>query len=64
MPRRLHRGDHDRARFSIDMMVELVNAGLASASAERVIAGVAQDRGCAREDHVCGRRALYCIGQN
>jgi hypothetical protein len=46
------------------MMVELVNAGLASASAERVIAGVAQDRGCAREDHVCGRRALYCIGQN
>jgi hypothetical protein len=40
--------------FSIDMMVELVNAGLASATAERVVAGSRRSRSRGSR----GRRAL------
>jgi hypothetical protein len=34
---RLHRSAHG---FSIEMMVELINGGFASASAERMVAGI------------------------
>jgi hypothetical protein len=44
--------------FSIDMMVEMVNAGLASATAERVVAGQAPGRGRKVRITEAGRRAL------
>jgi hypothetical protein len=40
--------------FSIDMMVELVNAGLASATTERVVAGGLKIRGRPAADHGSG----------
>jgi hypothetical protein len=40
--------------FSIPQMVELVEAGLATATAERVVAGRQEDRSCRGADHRCG----------
>ena len=45
--------------FSVDMLADLIRTGLATASTERVIAGLAQDRGCPLADH--GRPAGRAI---
>jgi hypothetical protein len=37
--KRLHRSDHACARFKPEMVVEMIRDGLATASAERMIAG-------------------------
>jgi hypothetical protein len=58
MPRRLHRGDHDRGGFSTDTTVELVNAGLATAQAERMVAGAKRIEVARVRITEAGRRAL------
>jgi hypothetical protein len=40
--------------FSIDMLVELVKAGLATTKRERMVARRSMDRRCARADHGSG----------
>jgi len=48
--------------LSLEQMVELVRAGLAAASAERVAVGKQDGRGGARADH--GRRAEGACSKN
>ncbi len=47
--------------FSIDLMVDLIDAGLATAQAGRAVAGRAHDRGRASADH--GRWGGACSGE-
>jgi hypothetical protein len=48
--------------FSIDMMVELVNAGLATATAERVVAGSRTIEVARVRITEAGRRMLFGLG--